>query len=60
VIDRFESKHPTTAPENGKAMIYVVQRAGGTYKFGTEGKWLGALKNVYFYATFDPGEAQRG
>jgi hypothetical protein len=54
-----ESKHPTPAPENGKAMIYVVQRAGGTYKFkfGADGKWLGALKDgTYFYATVDPGE----
>jgi hypothetical protein len=54
-----ESKHPTPAPENGKAMIYVVQRAGGAYKFkfGADGKWLGALKDgTYFYATVDPGE----
>ena len=54
-----EAKHPTPGPENGKAMIYVVQRAGGTYKFkfGADGKWLGALKDgTYFYATVEPGE----
>ena len=51
-----ESKHPTPIPENGKALIYVVQRAGGTYKFGADGKWLGASKNgTYFYTTVDPG-----
>ena len=52
-----ESRHPTPAPENGKALIYVVQRATGTFKFGADGKWLGALKGgSYFYATVDPGE----
>ena len=52
-----ESRHPTPTPENGKALIYVVQRAGGTFKFGADGKWLGASKNgTYFYATVDPGE----
>lgn len=52
-----ESKHPAPTPENGKALIYVVQRAGGTFKFGADGKWLGALKNgTYFYTTVDPGE----
>lgn len=52
-----ESKHPTPAPENGKALVYVVQRAGGTFKFGADGKWLGASKNgTYFYATVDPSE----
>ena len=52
-----ESKHPTPAPENGKALIYVVQRATGTFKFGADGKWLGALKGgTYFYTSVDPGE----
>jgi len=54
-----ESKHPTPTPENGKALIYVVQSAGGVYKFkfGADGKWLGALKDgTYFYATLEPGE----
>jgi len=37
-----ESRHPTPPPENGKAMIYAVQRATGTFKFGADGKWLGA------------------
>jgi hypothetical protein len=51
-----ESRHPTPAPEN-EALIYVVQRATGTFKFGADGKWLGALKGgSYFYATVDPGE----
>lgn len=52
-----ESRHPTPTPENGKAVIYVVQRATGTFKFGADGKWLTALKGgAYFYATIDPGE----
>jgi len=51
-----ESKHPTPAPENGKALIYVVQN-GGTFKFGADGEWLGALKGgTYFYASVEPGE----
>jgi hypothetical protein len=52
-----ESRHPTPSPENGKAVIYVVQRATGTFKFAADGKWLGALKGgTYFYAVVDPGE----
>jgi len=52
-----ESIHPTPPPENRKAMIYVVQRATGTFKFGADGKWLGALKGGrYFHVTVDPGE----
>jgi hypothetical protein len=52
-----ESRHPTPPPENGKAMIYVIQRATGRFKFGADGKWLGALKGgTYFHATVDPGE----
>jgi hypothetical protein len=52
-----ESQHPTPAPENGKAMIYVVQRAAGVMKFGADGKWIGALKGgTYFSASLDPGE----
>ena len=52
-----ESKHPTPGPDNGKAMIYVVQRATGTFKFGADGKWLGALKGgTYFYTAVEPGE----
>ena len=51
-----ESKHPTPAPENGKALIYLVQN-GGTFKFGADGEWLGALKGgTYFYASVEPGE----
>ena len=52
-----ESRHPTPAPDNGKALIYVVQRAAGTFKVAADGKWLGALKGGhYFYAAVDPGE----
>lgn len=52
-----ESQHPAPAPENGKALIYVVQKATGTFKFGADGKWLGALKGgTYFYASVEPGE----
>lgn len=52
-----ESRHPTPSPENGKAKIYVVQRATGTFKFGAGGTWLGALKGgTYFHATVEPGE----
>ena len=51
-----ESRHPAPAPENGKALIYVVQN-GGTFKFGADGEWLGALKGgTYFYASVEPGE----
>jgi len=52
-----ESQHPAPTPENGKALIYVVQKATGTFKFGADGKWLGALKGgTYFYASVEPGE----
>ena len=52
-----ESRHPTPAPDNGKALIYFVQRATGTFKVAADGKWLGALKGGhYFYTTVDPGE----
>jgi hypothetical protein len=52
-----ESGHPTPSPENGKALIYVVQSGAGTFKFGADGKWLGALKGgSYFYSAVDPGE----
>ena len=52
-----ESTHLVPSPANGKAMIYVLQKATGTFKFGADGKWLGALKGgTYFHATVDPGE----
>jgi hypothetical protein len=52
-----KSQHPTPTPENGKALIYVVQRASGVMKFGADGKWLGALKGgTYLSASVDPGE----
>ena len=43
------SRHPAPAPENGKALIYVVQRATGTFKFGGDGKWLGALQRRHLF-----------
>ena len=56
-VTTVESRHPTPPPENGKVMIYVIQRATGTFKFGADGKWLGALKGgTYFHAPVDPGE----
>jgi hypothetical protein len=52
-----DSRHPAPAAENGKALIYVVQRAPGTFKFGADGTWLGALKGgTYFYTSVEPGE----
>jgi hypothetical protein len=53
-----ESSHPTPAPENGKALIYVVHEAYGTTRVGLDGKWIGALKGLrtYFSASIDPGE----
>jgi len=51
------SVHPTPAPENGKALIYVVEIASGMMRFGADGKWLGALKpGTYLFASVDPGE----
>ena len=52
-----ESRHPTPIPDNGKALIYVVQTAPGSTRLGADGKWLGALKRgTYFSASVDPGE----
>jgi len=40
-----DSQHPTAIPEDGEALIYVVQEtAPGTTRFGVDSKWLGALK----------------
>jgi hypothetical protein len=52
-----KSQHPTPTPENGKALIYVVQKDDATSRVGVDGKWLGALRRrMYFSATIEPGE----
>lgn len=52
-----ESRHPMPTPENGKAVIYVVQGGGITTRVGADGKWLGALKGrTYFAISIDPGQ----
>jgi hypothetical protein len=52
-----ESRHPTPTPENGKALIYVVQKDSGTTRVGADGKWLGGVRRgTYFFASIDPGE----
>jgi hypothetical protein len=51
------SVHPAPTPENGKAVIYAVERASGVMRFGADGKWLGALKpGTYLFASIDPGQ----
>lgn len=52
-----KSGHPTPIPENGKALIYVVQKDSATTRVGADGKWLGAARRgTYFFASIDPGE----
>lgn len=52
-----DSQHPAGIPEDGKALIYVVQETVGSTRFGADGKWLGALKaGTYFFSSIDPGE----
>ena len=52
-----KSVHPTPIPENGKALIYVVQKDSATTRVGADGKWLGAARRgTYFFASIDPGE----
>ena len=59
---RFEvtadkSRHPTPRPEDGKALIYVVQKDDASTRFAAGGKWLGALRRrTYLVASIDPGE----
>jgi hypothetical protein len=59
---RFEvtadkSRHPTPRPEDGKALIYVVQKDDSSTRFAAGGKWLGALRRrTYLVASIDPGE----
>jgi hypothetical protein len=52
-----ESQHPTPAPEDGKALIYVVADGRLTTIFGFDEKWVGAVNNgSYFFVPIDPGE----
>jgi len=52
-----KSRHPTPAPENGKALMYVVQKDDATTRVGAAGKWLGAMRRrTYFSASIEPGE----
>jgi len=52
-----KSGHPTPIPENGKALIYVVQKDSATTRIGADGKWIGAARRgTYFFASIDPGE----
>ena len=49
--------HSTPIPENGKALMYVVQKDSATTRVGADGKWLGAARRgTYFFASIDPGE----
>lgn len=51
------SRHPTPTPENGKALIYVVQEDSISSRFGIDGKWVGANNGrTYFFVSIDPGE----
>jgi hypothetical protein len=52
-----QSQHPTPVPQNGKALLYVVQEDGISSRFGVDGKWLGADKGrTYFVVPIDPGD----
>jgi hypothetical protein len=52
-----KSQHPTPVPENGKALIYVVQKDDATTRVAANGTWLGAIRRrTYFSASIDPGE----
>jgi len=51
------SQHPTPTPENGTALVYVVQEDGITGRLGVDGKWVGANRGrTYFFVPIDPGE----
>ena len=51
------SQHPTPTPENGKALIFVVQEDRITSRFGVDGKWVGAnYGRTYFFVPIDPGQ----
>ena len=52
-----ESQHPAPAPEDGKALVYVVADGQLTAIFGIDGKWVGGVNGGrYFFAPVDPGE----
>ena len=52
--DKYQ--HPAPTPENGKALIYVVQQHPGSTRIGADGEWLGGLqRGGYFSASIDPG-----
>jgi hypothetical protein len=52
-----KSQHPAPTPENGKALLYVVQKDDATTRVGADGKWLGGLRRrTYLLASIDPGE----
>src|SRR5580692_1163038 len=53
-VDR--SQHPTPAPPEGKALVYVVNQEVHD-NIGLDGKWAGANeRNTYFFVAVDPGE----
>ena len=56
-VDADKSQHPTPSPDDGKALIYVIQKDDASTRFGADGKWLGALRRrTYLVASVDPGE----
>jgi hypothetical protein len=56
-VDADKSQHPTPSPDEGKALIYVIQKDDASTRFGADGKWLGALRRrTYLVASVDPGE----
>jgi hypothetical protein len=56
-VEADKSQHPTPRPEEGKALIYVVQKDDASTRLGADGKWLGALRRrTYLVASVDPGE----
>jgi hypothetical protein len=53
-VVRDKSQHPTPAPENGKAMLYVF----GFGMLAMDGSWVGAVDGTgaYFTSQIDPGD----
>lgn len=53
-ITKDKSQHPTPAPPDGKAMLYVF----GWGTLGVDGTWVGAVdgEREYFPFQIDPGE----
>ncbi|HUE05695.1 MAG TPA: hypothetical protein VMR62_39500 [Bryobacteraceae bacterium] len=51
-----QSQHPTPAPPEGKALVYVVDQEIHD-NIGVDGKWAGANdRGTYFFVAVDPGE----